>query len=92
VNPWDTELVRRIGGCQCHGMERLQIVVERVIERGLGKPCVAHCAAISRERFARRPRARIELTLVLEPRRTGESTRALHERVRDEALRYLDVE
>lgn len=46
--------------------------------------------ATSRERFRGRPIARIEIALTL-PAVPGENPRDTRERVRGEALRYLDI-
>ena len=47
--------------------------------------------ATSRERFRGRPIARIEIALAL-PAILDENPRDTRERVRDEALRFLDIE
>lgn len=70
-------------------MEPMRLRVQSVNDREGGLDAVV--IAVSRERLLGKPRASLELQLRLEALE-GESTKSRLTRVREEALRYLDID
>jgi hypothetical protein len=71
-------------------MEHLNVHVRRIIPHTRAGRLSALVNAMSEERHREKPRAVISLRLNL-PLLRNESAQALRQRVRDEALRYLDI-
>lgn len=70
-------------------MEAMQVSVQRISIHADGVHAVV--IAVSRERYSERPRARLTVSLRLEEV-AGESLKDRKDRIRTEALRYLDVD
>ena len=78
----------RHGADQPRPMESMTVRVRGItLDSGI---VTALVTATSRERFKGQPVARIRINLTL-PVRDGESPRGVRERVRGEALRFLDI-
>jgi hypothetical protein len=71
-------------------MEAMTVRVREIIGNAGGVTFAATVTAASRERFRGQPVVRIRISLRIAVR-AGESSRDTRERVRHEALRFLDI-
>lgn len=72
-------------------MEAMRLMIEGIQRRSEEGVLLARVRAVSREQVRGAPRALILMTLRLRDPGPGAGIRKLKRRVRDEALRFLDV-